>query len=249
MPTVNAVALVIALASLVISVAALWATALKKANIALHYTRLDDEWSLRSWRGVIPNGDNYVEIALYAHNSGANAGILEALWAESTSTFGGVFTQPIYWHAPKTSRDTHPANYVAAFPLGIEAGEIAEFYLLGRLSLSLNYIERAVADEQADRDLEDAFARQLFEAKPLTITVRWRYARPVGAIRALLGSTQPTTATATRHIEIPVDGLRDTIARSWENHAPHQDLAARAVRLADIARTGSAQTISPEPPS
>jgi hypothetical protein len=91
---VEAVAVIVALASFVVSWAALYATALKKAQIGVYYTPQDHEWHVGGWSGLIPSGQLHVTVALYAHNAGANAGILEKVEAESSSLLGRSLKLP-----------------------------------------------------------------------------------------------------------------------------------------------------------
>lgn len=241
----NLVALVVALGSFVISVAALYATALKKAHIGIHYTRLPGEWHVASWTGLVPSGEAFVILAVYAHNSGANAGILETVTMTSESTLGGVFSQPVVWQAPKTALDTSPGNERARFPRGIDAGEIEELYLVGNLHLSLSQVIRLVADEQADVEREETFARQLFDAGSLPVTVRWRYARPGGFLKP--GS--PEAVEESTVVQLATDGLRETFVRKWQFYAEHDHFGPRAKRLIEIATTGTAAILqSPDRP-
>ena len=106
MADVEAVALVVALASLVISVAALYATALKRAQIGMHQATVEQPWQFGGWNALTPSGEGYVALALYAHNAGANAGILEDVQIASDSTLRGVLRHPVSWYPVKTSRSS-----------------------------------------------------------------------------------------------------------------------------------------------
>lgn len=233
MDTADLVAIIVALASFVVSWAALYATALKKAEIGLHYTRLSGEWAVSGWSGMTPSGEIYVTVAVYANNSGANAGILEAVTVTAPDTLGGVLSQPMAWYPAKTGRDTHPSNYAASFPRAVDAGEIEELYLIGKARLSLSPIERLHAAPDEDREREAAFARRLHEAKTLPITVTWRYARPAGR----LGGQPPESVEKSAVFEIAADELRDQCVRFWRGHA--QQYGEHATRLASIAETGT----------
>jgi len=227
------VALIVSGASFVISIAAFWATTLKRARIGLHHAANNDQWAVTSWNGLIPHGDTHLGVALYAHNGGANSGIIETLTVRSDATLGGVLQQPVEWYPVKTKLDWHAGDFPATFPRALDAGEIEELFLVGRLPLSLSPIQRLNADEAADMEREEAFARQLASAPFLRLHLAWTYARPAGVLR----SARPKVIPRERHLDVPIAGLRDTFVQSWSGQADHAALGTRAARLAALAES------------
>jgi hypothetical protein len=225
------VALIVSAASFMISVAALWATALKRARIGLHHAAKNDRWAVSSWIGLTPSGEAHVTVALYAHNGGANSGIVETLTVSSEGTLGGVLEQPVQWYPVKTKPDSHPGNYAATFPCALDAGEIEELFLVGRAHLSLSPMQRLVADESADREREESFARQLATAQSLEVHAAWTYARPGGVLR----SSKPKVVARGLELDVSVDRLRDAFVQLWSERATHPEYGERATRLAAIA--------------
>src|SRR3954453_3700189 len=106
----EAVALIVALASFAVSWAALYATTLKRAHIAFQYTPLPGEWHIGGWQALVPSGRSHITLAFYVHNSGANAGILEAASATSTSLLDGVLREPVSWYPVSTAPDIDLSN-------------------------------------------------------------------------------------------------------------------------------------------
>jgi len=231
------VALVVALGSLVVSYAALYATSLKRARISVHHAEGPSSWHVFGWNGLYPTGQHSVVVAIYAHNSGANAGILEHIEARSDATLGGVLARPVTFYPTKTRPDDHPSNFRAQLPRGIDAGDIEELFFVGRVPLALGRVERLHPDPDADREREESFARNLHDATPLPVTITWRYARPPGFLKR----QGPDKLNETLTLRLPLDELRNQIARYWESESqrPQQDeYSERAARLASIVRTG-----------
>lgn len=230
------VAIVLAAASFVISLSALYVTALKKAKIGIHQTTADRPWRIAGWSGLIPSNEIYVMVALYAHNAGANAGILEDVQAAADSTLGGLLSQSVSWYPVKTSPETQASIARAQLPQGIDAGEIEELFFVGPVGLSLTPIQRLDADDQADIEREEVFARQLHDATSLPVTITWRYARPAGLVR----NRPPRIKAGTLTTDVPVAGLRDLIVASWQRQAEDSFYKARVERLVSIATMGQA---------
>lgn len=191
------VALFVAFAAFVVSVASLYLTSLRPAEIEVDYVPTAGELEGGGFNGPFPQPTDLV-LALVVSNAGAHGGLLQELYLDDFSYAGD---EPAYWlgvaqGAPYAQRTTGGIH----LPIALEAGDVETLFLHAQLQPAGGY----------SADDPTPLARQLRGLTSIRLRIRWTVVRTAGLVRRRRETTRQWRA-----IEIDCSTYRQTVIDLW----------------------------------
>jgi hypothetical protein len=212
---IEATALVIALAALVVSVASLYMTTLSPAEIEIDHIPREDELPGGVFSGPHPQGRELI-LAVFISNVGAQGGLLEDVQVAGLEWLG---TGEPFWigveHTGAFRERVRSAATAIKLPTALESGDVEAAFVMADL-------------QQAPIGPEDQ-ARRIAGMTRIAIEIRWKFIRTKGLPvrwRIVPASYRRMRERVERSARIEVDAnpYRTDAINYWREHTQYADL-------------------------
>lgn len=242
------IGLLLAACSLLVASIALYRTALRRPRLEVFFVSpRPDLLHVERWSGLMPDDEGaFLQLAMYCHNTGASAGILEGMEVIRLVGVDDVFETSPEAFTVKSSKVADPRSREVEFPLSVAAGELRMLYLTGPIRFRRTD-ERSVAPREA---LESRFAESLgglgYDAQ---VEVVWSHV--VGTHRLdrvyerIYRGYPRFVRRRQRHarFRLSPSDIRNYFIRVWHERAADPQFSARARELASAASMGWAEGV------
>jgi hypothetical protein len=227
---VEVVSILLATGALVVSLAALYTTALRGAEIGVDIELIGGE--LGSGGGVnnVPSDDR-LRLCLALSNTGAHGGLVEGIkFAEIeyigkhpqlwTGVSNSIVTFTDTWSQYETARKV-------TFPIALEAGDIQTVYLNGPWVRS-----RDEGEYDPGQAPVYSYAERLRGLREVRVVIQWTYRRVAGGWRSLIPGRGRTRETVTERAEVTLPGgpWVEACAAMWSSEPNYSRETAAILR-------------------
>jgi hypothetical protein len=216
------VSILLAGAALLVSLAALYTTSLRGAEIGLDVEIIGGELGRGGAVNDVP-ADDRLRLCVALSNTGAHGGLVEGVDLDNVEYIGD---SPRLWDGVAqvilTSDDVwspHMTGTTVGLPFALEAGDIQMLYINAPWQPS-----RDQGKYEPGRAPVWSYAERLRGLRSVRVEITWQYRRVAGGWRSLVPGMGRTRETVKDRTEFVVDGQawRDACIATWKGNAYYE---------------------------